>query len=113
MRGGGGGVSNYVGRKKREKKPESATPAATPGQQQKPRKCTRYGRSPALVRQHCPATEETCHACGNKGHFKTICVALKEPCKWLSKLSQQETMKHSWACCSSLGNPISGPSHCQ
>ena len=73
---GGEQELDYVGRKKpfkRWKKPERATPAATPGQQQKPRKCTRCGRSPAHGRQHCPAREETCHACGKKGHFKTMC----------------------------------------
>ena len=30
-------------------------------------------RSPAHGRQHCPAREETCHACGKKGHFKIMC----------------------------------------
>ena len=47
---GGEQELDYVGRKKpfkRWKKPERATPAATPGQQQKPRECTGCGRSPA------------------------------------------------------------------
>ena len=64
---------DYGQRKKPYKsswKPRNTTP---PGTQQQPKKCTRCGRSPAHNRQQCPAREETCHKCGKKGHFQSMC----------------------------------------
>ena len=100
---------DYVERKKPFKprgKPGSATP---PRQQQKPKKCTRCGKSPAHGRQQCPAREEVCHKCGKKGHFQTVCrthgaVRTVE--------SPSKTMKPLWAWCNSLRDLTLGPLHC-
>ena len=47
-----------------------ASPPARPPQKQK---CTRCGKSPAHSRQKCPAINETCHKCGKKGHYQSMC----------------------------------------
>ena len=64
---------HYVERKRPFKpkgKPKNATP---PTQQQKSKKCTRCGRTPAHGKEQCPARELLCHKCGKKGHFMVMC----------------------------------------
>ena len=36
-------------------------------------KYTRCGRTPAHSRQQCPARDEECYNCHNKGHFRSMC----------------------------------------
>ena len=72
---------DYVGRRKPLDYVGRRKPFSSAGRSQRVQlnldnnrsQCTRCGRSPAHGRQHCPAREETCHACGKKGHFKTMC----------------------------------------
>ena len=47
--------------------------SSSPSQQQRPNKCTRCGKYPSHGKQQCPARESKCHACGKKGHFKSMC----------------------------------------
>ena len=46
------------------------TPPTRPPQKQI---CSRCGKSPAHSRQKCPANNETCHKCGKKGHYQSMC----------------------------------------
>ena len=46
------------------------TPPSKPPQKQT---CSRCGRFPAHSRQKCPANNETCHKCGKKGHYQSMC----------------------------------------
>ena len=35
--------------------------------------CSRCGKFPSHDRQHCAARDATCHKCGKRGHFKSVC----------------------------------------
>ena len=35
--------------------------------------CNHCGKSPSHDRQHCTARDATCHKCGKRGHFKSVC----------------------------------------
>ena len=93
---------DYVERKKPFKprgKPGSATP---PRQQQKPKKCTRCGKSPAHGRQQCPAREEVCHRFGKKG---TVCRAH-------GAVGTVESIKDDEAFMGVVQQSKGGPLHC-
>ena len=49
----------------------------TPTKPPQKQTCTRCGKSPAHSRQKCPAITATCHKCGKKGHYQTMCKTRK------------------------------------
>ena len=61
---------DYVERK--QSRP-GGKPYRVQGGPQKPKTCSRCGRSPIHSRQQCPAKDELCHKCGRKGHFQSMC----------------------------------------
>ena len=64
---------HYVERRRPFKPKGKPRNATSPTQQQKSKKCTRCGRTPAHGKEQCPAREELCHKCGKKGHFMVMC----------------------------------------
>ena len=39
--------------------------------------CKNCGKEHALARNLCPTRNDTCHACGKKGHWATVCLTIK------------------------------------
>ena len=56
-----------------QKQHSSHVPIPSPAQPPRSHKCTRCGKSPVHSRQKCPAINETCHKCGKKGHYQSMC----------------------------------------
>ena len=53
--------------------PSTSSPPNIPQTQRRQSRCPRCGNSPTHGRQQCPARDATCHSCGKKGHFKSMC----------------------------------------
>lgn len=44
-----------------------------PAAQAQPQVCTRCGKAPLHGKGQCPAKDVTCHKCGKRGHYKSMC----------------------------------------